>query len=532
MLDSTSKVLEDSARGGLYLTLGNVVSGVISALSLMVIARILGSEQYGLYTISTVAPSLLILFVDPGINQAIVKFSANFRVKGDQKRLRTLLTHSLLVEACLGLVASLICFIFSDYLAIYVLNRPEIGGLIRLASALVIFQSSLLTMNSVFIGMDKAEYNTITTVIQAIIKAIAAPVLLVLGFSIIGAIIGYVLSFIFSCLIGVFLIVRIYHGLNQGKDSVDSFSSNMRMLIHYGLPLYVSVIIGGFILQYRNILLSIFTSNYEIGNFQAAMNFNTIINSISVPIATMLLPAFSKMEGKSETLKEFFKMSVKYTSLIILPITSLLMIYSGEAIRILYGDTYSLSSYFLVIFMVTYFLVGLGFNTLISFFNGIGQTKISFKINLLNSATMMFLAPLATFLYGAAGLIVIIVLSSLVSTLYGQYVARKSFKIDIDKRMMAQTYSAVIATALLVIVVKTIIPCPDIISLMIGGFTYFAVYLLMLPVTGIITKTEIEEISKIINRIQLFKYVARPILHYEQIIFRLYGSNRKQLPVK
>jgi len=245
----------------------------------------------------------------------------------------------------------------------------------------------------------------------------------------------------------------------------------------------------------------------------------------------MLLSAFSKIEGKSETLEEFFRMSIKYTSLIILPISILLMIYSGEAIRILYGDTYGLSSYFLVIFMATYFLVGLGFNTLGSFFNGVGQTRINLKINLISSATLIFLAPLAMFLYGATGLIVTIVLSSLIATLYGQYLARKSFRINIDKRMVAQTYSVALTTALLVVAVKTMIPCPDIISVIMGTFTYFAVYLLMLPITGTITKTEIEEIGKIMDRIKPLKYIARPILRCEEVIIRLYNPNRKKLLV-
>ena len=80
MLDSTSKVLEDSARGGFYLTVGSMTSTIIQGLSVIIIARILGIEQYGLYTIALVAPSLLILFVDPGMTQGITKFSASLRI--------------------------------------------------------------------------------------------------------------------------------------------------------------------------------------------------------------------------------------------------------------------------------------------------------------------------------------------------------------------------------------------------------------------------------------------------------------------
>jgi len=48
MLSDMSRVVEDSARGGFYLTVGNITSTIIQALSVFIIARILGSEQYGL----------------------------------------------------------------------------------------------------------------------------------------------------------------------------------------------------------------------------------------------------------------------------------------------------------------------------------------------------------------------------------------------------------------------------------------------------------------------------------------------------
>ena len=75
MLSDMSKVVEDSARGGFYLTLGNITSTIIQAISVFIIARILGSDQYGLYTISTIIPTLFLLFV----NQGITKYTASLQ---------------------------------------------------------------------------------------------------------------------------------------------------------------------------------------------------------------------------------------------------------------------------------------------------------------------------------------------------------------------------------------------------------------------------------------------------------------------
>jgi O-antigen/teichoic acid export membrane protein len=63
-LTDIKRVQEDSVRGGLFLTPRNIVSTIVLAISVFIMARILGSELCGIYTISMVMPNLLLLFVD------------------------------------------------------------------------------------------------------------------------------------------------------------------------------------------------------------------------------------------------------------------------------------------------------------------------------------------------------------------------------------------------------------------------------------------------------------------------------------
>ena len=519
MLDSTSKVLEDSARGGFYLTLGRSISGIVGALSLIVIARVLGSEQYGLYTISLAVPSLLLLFVNPGMNEGIIKFSASLRVEGKKEGLGNLLLHSLSFMAVLSFIAFAACYIFSDKLAVHVLNRPDVGGFVKLASISMVFQAILMTVNSAFVGLDKTEYNAATTVVQSVFKAIVALVLVILGFSVAGALIGEVSSFILACLLSVVLFVfKIYRPLNHPRENSRSFSGNLKMLASYGFPLYISVLLGGFTVQYRNILLSVFTSDREIGNFQAAMNFNFVMNSLSVPIATMLLPAFSKIEEKRKTVIEFFRISVKYTSIVILPVATLLMVYGEEMVHILYGDSYELAGTFLSLYIVTYFLVALGLNTLGSFFSGLGETRTNLKTTLLGSATLIALAPLLAWFLKARGIIMALILSALVGTLYGLYIARKSYSIQVDLKTTAKICTISLASAVPLLAMKTIPQSSDIISIVTGAAAYLAMYLLLLPAARVITSEELREIRSILEKVRPLRYLALPILYCEERI--------------
>jgi O-antigen/teichoic acid export membrane protein len=53
---------------------------------------------------------------------------------------------------------------------------------------------------------------------------------------------------------------------SQGDDSLPT---ELRVLLGYGLPLYLAEILSTFVTQYQSIVLAHFASNVEIGNFGA-----------------------------------------------------------------------------------------------------------------------------------------------------------------------------------------------------------------------------------------------------------------------
>jgi len=60
------EIAEDSARGGFFLFTGNALSTLILAVGSILVAKLLGLENYGLFSISFVAPSIFLLSTDFG----------------------------------------------------------------------------------------------------------------------------------------------------------------------------------------------------------------------------------------------------------------------------------------------------------------------------------------------------------------------------------------------------------------------------------------------------------------------------------
>ena len=77
---------------------------------------------------------------------------------------------------------------------------------------------------------------------------------------------------------------------------------------------------------------------WMMGNYYVAGYFAVLLSFISFPVATALFPVFSKIDPEKERdlIKTVFASSVKYTALLLVPATMLLVALSTPLINTLF----------------------------------------------------------------------------------------------------------------------------------------------------------------------------------------------------
>jgi O-antigen/teichoic acid export membrane protein len=312
-------------------------------------------------------------------------------------------------------------------------------------------------------------------------------------------------------------------------EDKSGFTHNIKTLMNYGVPLYISALLTGFIIPYENLILAIFTSDADVGNFKAATNFVTLITLLSVPITTALIPAFSKLNSTlNEQTKNFFKLANKYTALLIVPTACLIMIFSSEIVEIIYGSIYQSAALYLSIYCSLYFLTGIGYLTLASLFNGLGETKIVFKTSLIQVSMFAILAPLMTRTYSVPGLIIAFLISNAAGAAYGCYIARTKFKIEFAMKSIIRIYSVSLIAGIPVILYLQFAAMPGLLSVIVGGVLYLFAYMTLIPIARIITLSELEKADQILQKIKLLKNIVTPLIKYQKIILRPYVKKNPQ----
>jgi len=179
---------------------------------------------------------------------------------------------------------------------------------------------------------------------------------------------------------------RIYRKIkSEMKPLRRVFRNTLSLMVKYGLPISISGILGGFLVQFYSLLLyRVVLDNVAIGNYSMAVNFVVFMAFLSGPISTTLFPAFSKLnpEKDGEVLKKVFQMSVKYASLLVVPASVALMVLSTPLIGTLFANKYSSAPMYVMLLAISGLYAGVGSLSIGSLLNGQGKTKAECLKNL------------------------------------------------------------------------------------------------------------------------------------------------------
>jgi stage V sporulation protein B len=500
--DELVTIAQKAARGGLFLFIGNTSSTIILAVGAIIVARLLGPFNYGLYTLAVAIPILLVALSDVGMNYALVRLPAKARSEGDLARANSLIKLGFLLKLAVSTFAFLICYVGSTVIATIVLNRSELAPFIQLASLMIVFQAIYDATNNAFIGQDLMQYSAATQIMQALLKGTLGPALVFIGLGITGAISGYLLALVAAGTTGASIL---FSRQSRSLARTDA-SKEIRALLGYGLPLYLASVLSVFLAQYQNIVLAHFANNVEIGNFAASWTFTTFMAILTYPIATAMFPMFSKMDPKNQKsdLARGFVLAVKYTSLLMIPTSVAVIIFSRDLVYITFGRGYTLAPQYLALVSALYLLTAIGYMVLGSFLNGVADTGTVVKMSVLTLAVYLPMGPALAWPWGPYGVLVAQILSSAASTIYG--IRQTSMKYDAlpDFRASGRILICALAAAVPVVaLVQLHLTAVGVVNSVAGGLLYLFTYLTLAPVLGAVDKFDVTNLRTVLSFVPL-----------------------------
>jgi len=526
-MSKASEMAKVSARGGVHMLWGLVLSTVISSIGTIIIARVLGAGNYGLYSIALTVPNLLATIRDFGVSAAMVKYSAQYNSENEVAKIKRVFVAGLVFQVFMGILLYGASFAFSGLIASG-FHRSSMVPLIQVASLIVLTSALTSAASAAFTGMEIMHLNSVMMVIQSLVKTALIVGLVLLGFGTFGALTGFATATFVAGLSGVFLMWIMYRSLPKPPVGKLEMLATIKMMIRFGLPASTGTILSAFMSQFFAYVLAIYvTSNVSIGNYNLALTFVVLISFFATPVTTMMFPAFSKLDYKrdKETLQNVFQYSVKYASLIVVPVTAMVMVLSAPGIRTLFQDRYSEAPLYLVLLSISYLYTAYGNLSVGNLINGQGFTRYTVKLSALVAAIGFPLSILLISKFGVTGLIITSLTNGLPSSYLGLQFIKKNFGVAVDWVASAKILFSSALAAALTFILLSLLSFSSPVQLVIGVMFFVAVFVPLVLITRTVKKADVVSMREIVNGLGPLRKLLYPALNLlDKMIALIHGE--------
>lgn len=319
------KKVNELKVGSIITYINLIISTIIPLLYTPVMLRILGQEEYGLYSLSNSVISYLTL-LNLGFGTAIIRFISKFRIEGDHDKIEGVTG---LILSIYGIIAIIVCIVgflltkgtglfFGTGLTVNEIQRLKILMVIMTVSTAISFPVSVLSSVSV-------AYENIFSKMVDMIATIATPILnlivLFLGYASIGlAMIGLGIQLIY----GIIFIWYCKQKLNVVPRFKDMPFYMVKEILGFSIYVFASSIIDMLYWATDKVLIgavlgTVAVAVYNIGGTFTSMlqNMSSAISGVFGTRVNMMVFGNQPMEKLSELLIRIGRLQYYIVSLIL-----------------------------------------------------------------------------------------------------------------------------------------------------------------------------------------------------------------------
>lgn len=269
----------------------NILTIVIGLAAAIIIARVLGPEKQGIYTLIVLLPSMLVTLLNLGIGSASVYFVGKKRYS-----INIILSTNVVLAVIISVVAIIIGLI-----SIFFLENTFFEGVPRYLLIIVLSLLPLLFINAflqtVFQGLqDFKVYNLVLISGSTMNLVCLVLTIMVLNLSIFGAFIAFFISVITPT-----IVLFVHLKKQKYRINIKNFSGNfIKDALVYGFKAHLSNILA--FINYRAdiLLISYFLSPVAVGIYNVAVSIAEKLWVVSQPVSAVLFPRISSFNTEEE----------------------------------------------------------------------------------------------------------------------------------------------------------------------------------------------------------------------------------------
>jgi O-antigen/teichoic acid export membrane protein len=296
-------------------------------------ARSLGAEQFGLFSLSTTVASIAAVVAVFGLDTAMTRYIAIMRSRRDEAGLWGALQVGIGASLFFSLFTSFGLYTLATPIAVNLFHEPDLAPLLKLISLVAPF----LTLSNILAGATRGFKNMRDSVLaenflQPTVRFILTAIVAILGLTAARAIIIFGIADFSSSLLLIYLLNK-HFSLRQ---SLSTARRETRTILGFSFPLWLSGLLTTFRGNLQTLLVGSFDSIKGVGIFSIADQANLIGNVFHTSIAQSARPLIAEVDELKdrERMKSIYHTTTKWSVMMNLPFILIIMLFPVQILSI------------------------------------------------------------------------------------------------------------------------------------------------------------------------------------------------------
>lgn len=331
-----------------------VAGASLTLLLSILLSRLLGAENVGIYFLSLSIVNTAIIVSMVGLSNAIIKYSAQSYAKGDWKSLGGLYKNSVVIVTLTAIISTLLIVVYAPWISSYIFHKHELCTPLRLMG-LSILPINLVTIYvSLFKGIQKFAYATIAE--SLILSMIMVMIILLFSSKNMANVNVVGMSYLIAAIVNLAFGIGVWHFFTTGQRSSNGHFAKKK-LIQTSLPLYCVALMNMVMGMSDTIMLGLWKDSHVVGIYGVTLQITAVSSMFLVVANTVVAPKFSILFKNEEhdSLSQLVRSSTFLMSLIA-ALFLVLFISFSDLILSLFGKEFVAGKIILIILAIGQFI--------------------------------------------------------------------------------------------------------------------------------------------------------------------------------
>ena len=294
-MDENTKTI---AKGAIFVFFGIIISKLLTYIWRVLIARYIGSDAYGIFSLAFALIGIGGVFAILGFGDGLFRYTSFYLAKKKYNDAKGVMLFVFSINTVSILITSACLIFFSKSIALYFFHDAFLIWPVYIVAAILpfyVYSIHFLTLLTVKLRVDYHAF--IKNIAEGIIKIFITLLFIYLGYTTLAPLLGY-----FVAMIGVFLMSAyfLFFRTDYGVIIKEKAKYHSNELIAYSVPLMFTGVVSIFISYTDTLMIGYFKGVVQTGIYNASLPTAQII-SIASCFSVLFYPLFVENYSKKKS---------------------------------------------------------------------------------------------------------------------------------------------------------------------------------------------------------------------------------------